>query len=217
MRTFCLRPLTLLLSTVYVCLASAHADTIDITGTAFFGRDIENFFISGPSLDLHSTAPGATASLLFTCNVGGVCVVPSKVFDAFSHPFFSGGTVNGIRADTLVGGIEFSSSSIIGGSDPQSFGTGPITFTGEIEGFLFSPLVGGVLGPQVFDLDLHGTGTVTASGHEVAPGVFGVFDVNYQYSGTASTVPEPSSIWLIGGGLAGLLGLRRRKALLNLA
>ena len=116
------------LATSFLVAGSARADSFTFTGTATFGQDISDFFISGPSLSLNSAAPGAFAGSLFMCNQGDTCNVPALSIGAFPSPVgapggFSGGTVGGVTADTLTGSLDFSGSSFIAGSDPANFGT----------------------------------------------------------------------------------------------
>jgi len=223
MRSFPFRPFTLV-AALAMCVGSAWADSISITGTAAYGDDLEQFFISGPSLSLNSAAPGAFAGILFTCAIGQPCQVPSFTIGAFQSDFgepgnFSGGSVNGVIADTLFGSLTFSSSLLQPTSDPgHPFGPGDIRFTGEVTGYLFSPPgcessgTCSDLGPKVFDLRLRGTGTITTLSENIGEGMQGIFLVNYQYSGTATVVPEPSSIYLIVSGFVGLAGVLRRKS-----
>ncbi len=116
------------LATSFLVAGSARADSFTFTGTATFGQDISDFFISGPSLSLNSAAPGAFAASLFMCNQGDTCNVPALSIGAFPSPVtapgvFSGGTAGGVTADTLTGSLDFSGSSFIAGSDPANFGT----------------------------------------------------------------------------------------------
>ena len=210
------------LAASFLVAGSARADSFAFTGTATFGSDFSNFFISGPSLSLYSAAPGAFAGLLFQCNQGDTCNVPALSIGAFPSPVgapggFSGGTVGGVTADTLTGSLDFSGSSFIAGCDPANLGTGPVNFAGNLMGFTFLPL--GCentfsctsVGPEVFDVQLSGTGTVTAFGVFNSPGVDNVLQVQYTFSGTANTVPEPSSLLLLGSGLTVLAGMLRRR------
>ena len=221
-----------LVSLAIVCFlaGSARADSFTFTGNAEFGEDIADFFLSGPSFSINSAAPGGFAGLLFACTRGTLCQVPAQPIPATDSYLnapgdFSGGTVGGIRASTLTGGLIFSGSSFTAG-DPPKVGSGPVTFTGDLTGFVFLPLgcenTGNCtsLGPQVFHLHLSGSGIVTAVGEDEGLGTDGIFVVNYQFQGTATTVPEPSSLVLVISGLTGVAGMRRwrlRRRVGNLA
>ena len=211
------------LATSFLVAGSARADSFTFTGTATFGQDTSDFFISGPSLSLYSAAPGASAASLFMCNQGDTCNVPARSIGAFRSPegapgAFSSGTVGGVNAYTLTGSLDFSGSSFIAGSDPANIGTGPVNFTGNLMGFTFLPLGCETtfrscisVGPEVFDVQLSGTGTVTTLGIINSPGVDNVYQVKYNFSGTANTVPEPGSLLLLGSGLTVLAGMLRRR------
>ncbi len=217
-------------SAAIVCFltGSVRADSFTFSGTAIYGGDIEDFFISGPSLSLYSAAPGARATVLFFCNEGTSCSVPAGSIFTFPSSGlgpgnFSGGTVGGVTAYSLTGGLSFSGSSFTAVPGPNGIvGTGPVTFSGNLMGFVFLPLgcektltCTPLQGPEVFDLALSGTGTVTATGYNVGLGLDGLYQVIYSFSGTANgtltPVPEPSSLLLVSGGLTALVGIWRRR------
>src|SRR5262249_36307563 len=146
---------------------------------------------------------------------------PGQFIPAFESYFsqpgdFSGGTVNGVTADTLTGGLIFSASKFIAGTNPLNVGSGSVTFHGNLTGFVFLPLgcesklTCNAIGPEVFHLHLTGTGTVTASGEDIGGGQDAIYSLRYTIQGTATTVPEPSSWLLIGSGVGALAGVWRR-------
>lgn len=218
-------------SLAIVCFlgGSAVADTFTFTGTATVGNDIVDFFLSGPSFRINSASPGGPANPFVICLPGTLCTTPGLLIPTtpsfFSAPGnFSGGTVGGVTADTLGGafgeGLIFSSFSFTAGTNPNNFGGGPVTFTGDLTGYVFSPLgceqtqTCTDVGPQVFDLHLTGSGVATTSGEFVGPGEDGIEQIIYTFHGTAtgtvtSVVPEPSSLLLLSSGLTGLAAIRR--------
>jgi len=225
---------TLLMLVAVVCLVAASAQansttSVSFTGTASLGNDVVDFFLSGPSFSINSAAPGGPGTYLFICDWESTCNVPSMEIPAFMSYFnqpgnFSGGTVHGVTAYSLTGSITFSDSSFPTGPATNQYGiigSGPVTFYGQLTGFVFWPLgcestntcIG--LGPAVFNLDLSGAGTVTASG--VNSGINAlIYEVDYSFNGTGTAtltpvVPEPSCILLVSSGLAGLAGVRRRR------
>jgi len=217
-----LRSGALALAVLVLFAGSLRADSFTFTGTAGTGNDEAFFFLSGLSFNVYSAAPHGAAGTLWQCTQGALCQFPSQGIGVWeSPPFqpgaFSGGTVNGITAQTLInGGIIFSSSSFVLSSDPNNPGGGPVTFTGEIFGAVYSPADCETLPTSpactpitVFHLRVKGTATLAVFG-EVA-GDNGLFDINfagYTLTGTATVVPEPSTLLMFATGIPGLLGLR---------
>jgi len=209
-------------SLVIVCFlsGSAVADTFTFTGTAQIDRDDMDFFLNGPSFSIQSIPPGSIF-IPFLCTQGALCTVPSQDFQTFPSFFFSpgnrsGGTVGGVTASTLMGGLTFSDFSFTAGTD-NPLGSGPVTFTGDLTGYVFLPLgcegqpPGSctALGPQVFDLQLSGSGTGTATGIANPDGFDVITSLDYTFNGTATTVPEPSSLLLLSSSLIGFAAIRR--------
>jgi len=201
----------------------SSADSFSFTGTAFTGDDQNNINLSGASMNLYSAAPGGFAGVLFTCTLGMTCQVPSLTISTFDSPtgnpgLFSGGTFNGLTADTLGGGLVFSGTSFVLSSDENSPGSGPVSFSGEVGGAMFSP-VGCETTPtsptcqfiQLFAFHVKGTGIITLSGELAGDnGLFDVLAASYTFSGTTAVVPEPSTLLMFVAGIPAVLGTRWR-------
>jgi hypothetical protein len=200
---------------------SAVADSFTFTGTASLGNDVIDFFLSGPSFSINSASPGGPAGLLASCSQGTLCTIPAQFIQTTPSSLaapgdFSGATVGGITADTLIGGgLIFSGFSFTAGTNPNNSGSGPVTFSGDLTGYIFLPVgcektfTCTNVGPRVFHLHLTGSGTGSASGEDIGQGQDGFFELDYKFHGTATTVPEPSSLLFLSSGLTGLAALKR--------
>jgi hypothetical protein len=205
-------------SLVIVCFlgGSAVADTFTFTGEASYGDDSEEFFLSGPSFTIHSAFPGGPGGARGECSQGTLCTIPAQFIGTPAEFGLSGGTVGGVKADIFGSGqgLTFSGFSFTAGTD-SPFGSGPMTFTGDLTGYVFDPpgCEVGVsctgVGPQVFDLQLSGSGTGTATGIPRQDGTDLIIEYNYTFSGMATTAPEPSSLLLLSSGLIALVAIRR--------
>ena len=188
------------------------ADAIPFTGTATFGNDIENFFLSGPSFSLSSAAPGATASPIVICNQGQFCD-PTLTVNAFftGVPGFSGGTVDGVTAQTLSGSITFSGDPFIAPSAPVGSPVDvsvPVTLLGEITGWGVVPGFG-VTDP-VFTVLLSGAGTLELSGRVPQAGLDTFRGASWTFAGEAAVTPEGSTLLLLGSGIVSVAAWMRR-------
>ena len=194
-------------SLVIVCFlsGSAVADTFTFQDDAFLNAESMDFTLSGPSFFIHSGFINGPNDLAI-CTQGTPCTVPSLDIPANSiQPGFSGGTVGGVTADILVGALTFSSFSFT--AENVGDNSGPVTVTGDIAGYDFLPGTMEI-GPQVFDLQISGSGTGTVGGIPAGEDV-PIHGVEYTFSGTPTTTPEPSSLLLLSSGLLGFAAIRR--------
>ena len=197
----------------------ARAETILLTSGAF------NWISGGGPASV--TMAGTTFSFIGTAAapVGGVfspwlqCSVPEctagttvDLFTRFVGADISGtATYNGVTYSP-VGSVvanasldtRWSGSLLI----PSGFSGGtlssPFQFAGEFF-FQDSPTTGGVV-----DLLGGGQASLSFTPYPSQPGAFALTAVRYEFD-AASTVPEPTSMILIGSGLAGLAALRGRR------
>jgi hypothetical protein len=201
-------------SLVVVCLlsASAVADTFPFTGDAIENAASMDFTLTGPSFFIQSSF-NSGPSFITVCTTGTLCTIPPQDIPANDVAEFSVGTVGGVRADTLVGGLTFSPFSFT--ADPNVDGSGSVMVTGDLTGFVFDPPGCEVsvsctgVGHQVFDLQISGSGTGTTIATTLPGEPFVVRVVDYKFSGNATTVPEPSSLLLLSSGLIGFAAIRR--------
>lgn len=213
-------PFKSVVSLAIVCFlgGSAFADTFTFTDDAFLNADSMDFILSGSSVFLHSGF-NSGPNVITLCTPGALCTIPPQDIPTNLFFGFSGGEVGGVTADILMGDLTFSSFSFI--ADPDVDSSGPVTVTGEIKGYVDLPLGCDALGtcttdigPEVFDVEINGTGIGSASGIFTPDGeLLVVHAVEYRVSGTATTAPEPSSLLLLSSGLIGFVAIWRSRLL----
>ena len=208
----------LILAGFVFCFISSFvsADGIPISGVGLQGQPNFNccfngdFFINGPGLSLNQGTPDGPTSI-GGCVVDTVCNFSYSIGSAATFCsyclFFSGGSLGTKTADFLDASLTFTGSAFYpGGLTTMSV---PMTVSGTIIGYklvnCFPNGNGCSLGPIVFDLQLSGSGLGTVT---LDPGN-GIAGISTSFTGTATVLPEPASLWLMGAGLAGLL-LRKR-------
>jgi hypothetical protein len=85
--------------------------------------------------------------------------------------------------------------------------SGTIPFFGQLEGFLSDT----TSVDQIFSVDLSGTANYTFRGRENSDGsAANALLTQFNFEGTATPVPEPSSLLLLGSGL--MFFARRKRA-----
>jgi hypothetical protein len=117
--------------------------------------------------------------------------------------------------DAVIGGIIFSgtfTAPLVANKAAFSV-TFPVSMIGNVTAF--QDLGSGTKGPALFGLEFKGSGTMTLTGSAVN-GMDDVTSASVSFSGIATTVPEPSSILLLGSGLTAVLKMRQKLKGLNL-
>ena len=207
--------LSVLLVAWFLAPPRAYPDGgIPISGTAIFGGCCENFFInssSGAFSAGSAVKPDLGPSLFAICTQGEVCDATKFIPAVSPVDGQSGGSLNGVGAEFLRGGITFAGSVFIPPAAPFEDVTlaVPITFQGELSGFQGFFTVEPTL---VWSVSVSGTGNLTLLGFGAPSSPpLDVFRIGYySYNGTATPIPEPATLTLFGiGAVAVALKLRR--------
>ncbi len=201
--------------------AGAYADgvnTISVAGITYdgYGLTAGDFLIQGNGLSLSQGLPDGP-SFIGSCTVGSVCNLTwsptnSAAFCSYCTGM-SNGSLGSIQAQYLSPNLVFKGSAFYSGGNTLTMS---FTVSGTIYGYQLVGCTDGVgcsLGPQVFGLQILGTGTETLTlttmggAQEIIQGASGTF------TGTATpiTTPEPGSMFLMATGLTGVW-VRKRKA-----
>lgn len=171
-------------------IGAARAQTIPFTGT----RTAENIAPAAPN----AARCGGPPNVL----IDGIAGVGTSNLGAFA-------TVESNCLNPATG-------SLFGGLFTFRFGDGS-TFFGTGTGTVVLPPIGGVA-PNAFVYVVTGgtgrfagaTGRLESDG-QVRFGPDGTTSNTFAYRGTITTVPEPSTVLLVGAGLVGLAGVARRR------
>jgi hypothetical protein len=197
-------------------LAKAGAISEPITGSGGSGTGGAGFTITGPDLNLSSGTIDWGYPFFYTEGKSSWFEIPASGSFQGVYPEGSYGTAYGVHADLLYGFLDFFSPStssvpIFSDDGVNLMLTLPVTLSGHIEGYPYSPDCAGRVegcydfGPRVFDIRLTGSGSGEFSfgGELGGPPTQWLFDRTfYVFTGTATLVPEPDSLWLAVIGLA---------------
>ena len=185
----------------FVLLASAvRADTVAITGTAnAISSPGWTFTFSGPGVSLFGRVVGVT-NLDLQCSTSSC--EPDAVVETLFDPEQGGdsesGTIDGLTANFTPGLLNFTAGSITLQTGHALY---PVTFSGELTGYhLPCPLC--PLGPPLWMVTLSGSGTVDFDFSCDQSNVCMSNDAAYSLVGTATFVPEPSTLALLVIGLS---------------
>jgi hypothetical protein len=195
--------------TALVLSTSAWADTIQVSGQFTYGLDIDHFRFSGPALSFYGANPGAPAQAYEFCQ--NAYIAPCTLgwnFGGYSGTAL-GAEYNGQVIDYCTTVCGYSSGMLPVGGVPYLFG--PNSCPGGV-GFLCytTPIAVTVNGRAtvyfsdgtlLYDALLNGTGTMTATFSDFGGGVIGIYQLDGNFSGTASIAPEPGTFVLLSAGL----------------
>ncbi len=190
----------------------AKATSFPITGTSEIDGSILNDFVTGGPLFLDTDAPSGPLTVGNPLNPGiQHYSVGVAMFSALNGGV--GFVTYGNQTTDLVSGVLIFSGTFTLPAQPDLADfttTFPVSFIGN--GIAYQDLSAPgqlVIGPLIFDLAFKGSGTITLQGIFLN-GQYFVEGARASFNGTATVVPEPSSLLLFGTGLAGLVGMRHK-------
>ena len=194
---------------------STRADSFSVNGTAVSSSIEQAIEFSGALSGVAITAEGPSIVGLF--NPGSVVQLSLPIGIIFEPDAgFVSLTFGGKTTDIALGGLVFSGTFVVPTASPGDMVniTLPVSMIGNVIAFEDLTLGQGfqTQGPQIFDLRLRGSGTMMIAGEVLENGPFVKLDsASISFGGSATTVPEPSSMVLLGSGIMGIIGARRQR------
>lgn len=192
----------------------AIGNSVTVTGNGYAGNDNDGLSLTAGILSAFSAAPGGRTFL-----GGGTVGVPLTLsWDSFAFPGPGYTSVNlgNQFTDILTGTIIFTGTFTVPASAlfTGTF-TAPVDVLGQLQAFKDLTLGQGFYtqGPLMATLLFSGTGTATFQLENIGTDNFqiGFTNVNFNNTGTLTVVPEPTSLFLMSTGFAGLTVMVRRR------
>lgn len=187
----------------------ARANSVTVTGNGYAGNDMDGLRLTAGIFSASSAAPDGRDDL-----GQGTVGLPIKLSwgsFAFPGPGFTSVNLGNKFTDILTGTIVFTGTFTVPAS---ALSTGTFTAPVDVSGQLqaFQDLTLGQ-GPLMATLLFSGTGTATFQIEDIGNNniLFRSANVNFNDTGTLTAVPEPTSLFLTGTGLAGLSVMVRRR------
>jgi hypothetical protein len=194
---------------------TARGDSVTVTGFGFLGNDNNGVSVTAGIFSAFSAAPGGP-SFISGLSTVGVPMTLSWSSSAFFGPGSTQVSVGNQATDILNAVIFYTASFTIPASAlANGTFTTPVAAVGQFQAFRDLTFGQGNLtpGPLMATLGFTATGTATFQFENLGQGFFLITEANsvFEGKGTLQIVPEPTSLFLMGTGLAALAGIVRRK------
>jgi hypothetical protein len=195
---------------------TASADSVSVTGTGDLGNDNISVSVTAGTFSAFSVTPGGPSA------VGNFALAGVPMTLSWSAvPFFGPGSTEvnvGNQSTDILDGVIFFTASFTIPASALATGTftTPVDASGGFQAFQDLTLgqPGNITpGPLMATLDFTAVGTATFQLEDLGEGVYIIrsADSVFKGKGTLQIVPEPTSLFLVGTGLAALAVIVRRK------